>query len=235
VPKNGITRSVTPRSAGFVPGKAQPPIGTPRQRTQPSGLHLNGVEITPSLDGVTIFTIGHSTRALGDFVALLKESGIACVADVRAIRRSARYPHFNAEELGPALEEAGIVYRPIAALGGRRPRRKYGPSINTLWREEGFRNFADYAETPEFATGLAELRALSRERPTTIMCAEAVWWCCHRRLVADYLLVSGEEVRHILGPGKVEEARITEGAWVLPGGRLRYAAPDLFDRDGTKI
>jgi uncharacterized protein (DUF488 family) len=195
---------------------------------------LNGEEITPTLDYVTVFTIGHSTRTLGDFVALLKESGIACVVDVRSIPRSARYPHFNAEALGPALKEAGIAYWPIAALGGRRPRRKDGPSANTLWREEGFRNFADYAETPEFAIGLAELRALARERPTTIMCAEAVWWRCHRRLIADYLLASGEEVRHILGPGKVEEARITEGARVLSGGRLRYAAPDLFNRDITK-
>ena len=179
---------------------------------------------------MTVFTIGHSTRPLGDFIALLKESGVTCLVDVRAIPRSARYPHFNAETLGPALEAEGIAYRPALDLGGRRPKRKDAPSANTLWREEGFRNFADYAETPAFAAAFAALRETARNRPTAIMCAEAVWWRCHRRIIADYLLAAGEEVRHILGPGKVEPAQITDGARVLPGGGLRYAAPDLFER-----
>ncbi|MDE2228915.1 MAG: DUF488 domain-containing protein [Alphaproteobacteria bacterium] len=178
---------------------------------------------------MTIYTIGHSIRGLDEFLALLREHGIECVVDVRSIPRSGRYPHFNGGALAPALAGAGIVYRHMPGLGGRRGRRKGAPSRNTFWREEGFRNFADYAEGPDFARAFAELRALAYKRRTAIMCAEAVWWRCHRRIIADYLVAAGEEVRHILGPGKVETAVLTPEARVLPGGALRYAAPNLLD------
>ncbi|MGH6877073.1 MAG: DUF488 family protein [Rhizomicrobium sp.] len=182
---------------------------------------------------MTIYTIGHSTRSIDEFLALLRENGIACTVDVRSIPRSGRYPQFNSDALAAALAEAGIGYRHMAGLGGRRGRIKGAPSRNTFWREEGFRNFADYAETPPFAVALGELRALAHERPTTIMCAEAVWWRCHRRIISDYLVAAGEAVQHVLGPGKSEAARLTPEARVLPNGALRYAAPDLLNGSTT--
>ena len=178
---------------------------------------------------MTIYTIGHSTRSLDEFLALLREQGVECLVDVRSIPRSGRYPHFNGDALAPALQAASIAYRHMPGLGGRRGRMKGGASHNTFWREEGFRNFADYAEGPAFATALAELRALASERRVAIMCAEAVWWRCHRRIISDYLVAAGEEVRHIMGPGKSEAANLTPEARVQPGGALRYGAADLFD------
>jgi uncharacterized protein (DUF488 family) len=178
---------------------------------------------------VTIYTIGHSTRTIDEFVALLRENAIACVVDVRSIPRSGRHPQFNGDALAATLAEAGIGYRHSPGLGGRRGRIKGTPSRNTFWREEGFRNFADYAETPPFAAALGELRVLAHERPTAIMCAEAVWWRCHRRIISDYLVAAGEAVRHVLGPNKSETATLTPEARALPTGALRYAAPDLLD------
>ena len=178
---------------------------------------------------MTLYTIGHSTRGFDEFLALLREHGVACLVDVRSIPRSGRYPHFNGDALAPALQRANIVYRHMPGLGGRRGRTKGAPSRNTFWHEEGFRNFADYAESSNFAAALAELRALAHERPVAIMCAEAVWWRCHRRIISDYLVAAGEEVRHIMGPGKSEIATLTPEARTLPGGALRYAAADLFD------
>ena len=185
---------------------------------------------------MTIYTIGHSTRTLDEFLALLREHGVGCLVDVRSIPRSGRYPHFNGDALVPALQAAKIGYRHMPGLGGRRGRAKGAPSRNTFWREEGFRNFADYAESPAFATALAELRALVREQKVAIMCAEAVWWRCHRRIISDYLVAAGEEVRHIMGPGRSETAVLTPEALTLPGGALRYAAADLFDgvEDGRR-
>jgi len=178
---------------------------------------------------LTVFTIGHSTRDIGDFIGLLREAGIKAVADVRRFPRSKRYPQFNDQALAQSLAEADIVYRHFPALGGRRARRKDGPSPHTLWREEGFRNYADYAESPEFAAAFAALWDFTRAQPTAVMCAEALWWQCHRRIIADYLLAAGEPVEHILAAGKIEPASLTEGASVLPGGGVLYAAPDLFN------
>ena len=178
---------------------------------------------------MSLYTIGHSTRSLDEFVALLREHGVACVVDVRSIPRSGRYPHFNGDALAPALQAANVAYRHMPGLGGRRGRAKGALSRNTFWREEGFRNFADYAESPAFAAALAELLALAHEKPVAIMCAEAVWWRCHRRIISDYLVAAGEEVRHILGPGKSEAAVLTPEARKVPNGALRYAVADLFD------
>jgi uncharacterized protein (DUF488 family) len=172
----------------------------------------------------TIFTIGHSTRSLDQFIAALADAGADCVADVRRFPRSRRHPHFNAETLAQSLPAAALAYRHFEALGGRRQALAApAPSHNTLWREEMFRNYADYAETAEFRAALGGLRALAGERRVAIMCAEAVWWRCHRRIVADYLIAAGEEVVHILDKGKLEPARLTEGAVACPDGTVLYA------------
>jgi uncharacterized protein (DUF488 family) len=174
---------------------------------------------------MTIFTIGHSTRSIEDFLALLRGAGVAGIADVRRFPFSRRHPQFNGEALAASLADAGIAYRHFPALGGRRAALAQSP--HTLWREPGFRNYADYAETAPFKDAFAALRRFAAERPTSVMCAEAVWWRCHRRIVADYLIAAGEEVRHILD-GKIEPASLTPDATVRPDGTILYRAPSLF-------
>ena len=168
-----------------------------------------------------IFTIGHSTRSLDVFIALLASHGVRQLADIRTVPRSRRHPHFAADALARSLAGAGIVYRHMAALGGlRKPRRD---STNAGWRHPGFRGYADYMETAEFARALDELMAWSAEAPTAIMCAEAVWWQCHRQLVADALVARGVEVRHIMTGREAQAhtltrfARVREGAVTYPG------------------
>jgi uncharacterized protein (DUF488 family) len=179
-----------------------------------------------------VFTIGHSTRSVTELIALLGEAAADLVADVRAVPRSRTNPQFN----GPALQEelagAGIAYRYLPALGGRRHGRKES-SPNMLWRNESFRAYADYAGSAEFRAGLAELRALADQHRCAIMCAEAVWWRCHRRIIADYLLAAGDEVVHILAPGKLTPATLTPGAQPSADGGLVYPATGLaMDQDG---
>ena len=175
----------------------------------------------------TIFTIGHSTRTIAEFVALLQKVGVNLLVDVRSIPRSRTNPQFNADALPDALAEAGIRYRQLAALGGLRHRKKGAmPSPNTLWRVAAFRNYADYAATEAFRIGLDELRALARDNCCAIMCAEAVWWRCHRRIIADYLLANGVPVAHIMGQNKVDAATLTPGARMLPNGTLVYPAAE---------
>jgi uncharacterized protein (DUF488 family) len=175
----------------------------------------------------TIFTIGHSTRPIAEFVALLRqhEAAIDLLVDVRSIPRSRANPQFNASALPEALIDTGITYRHLPALGGLRQRtREAMPSPNTLWRVAAFRNYADYAATDAFRMGLDELRALARDNCCAIMCSEAVWWRCHRRIIADYLLAEGVPVAHIMGHHKIDPAKLTLGAQSLPGGTLVYAA-----------
>lgn len=168
------------------------------------------------------FTIGHSTRSIEDFIALLDSAGIKVLADVRTIPRSRTNPQFNADVLPQAI--APIAYRPIPALGGLRGRyRGNEPSPNTFWENESFRNYADYAATPAFREGLEQLKTLGHEHVCAFMCAEAVWWRCHRRIIADYLLAEGEEVFHIMGPGRIEPAKLTPAAQMVDGA-LVYAA-----------
>jgi uncharacterized protein (DUF488 family) len=170
-----------------------------------------------------VFTIGHSTRSFDEFLALLREAGIECVVDVRRFPMSRRHPQFNAEALAASLAAAGIGYRHVPALGGRRGKRVDGKeSPHTLWREESFRNYADYAETEPFRSALDDLLCLAREKRVALMCAEAVWWRCHRRLIADYLLAAGVPVEHILDRGKIERAELTPGAQIGRDGAILY-------------
>ena len=182
------------------------------------------------LAGDIVFTIGHSTRTLGDFVSLLRRVDVTLLVDVRSIPRSRTAPQFNGDTLPAALAADGIGYRHLRALGGRRHHRKGAPpSRNTYWRVAAFRNYADYAETDEFRAGLDGLSALARSSRCAIMCAEAVWWRCHRRIITDYLLAGGMRVEHIMGPGQVVPATLTPGARVMADGTLRYPAPEDFE------
>jgi len=127
--------------------------------------------------------------------------------------RSRSNPQFNADVLPRALSDAGIGYEHIASLGGLRSRRReVTPEVNAFWENASFHNYADYAMSDAFVAGLERLRALGAEAPCAVMCAEALWWRCHRRIIADYLIAAGEEVRHIMADGKVNEARMTSAA-----------------------
>ena len=169
-----------------------------------------------------IFTIGHSTRSAAELIALLGEGAADLVADVRAFPRSRTNPQFNGPVLQETLAAVGIAYRFLPSLGGRRHGRRESP--NTLWKNASFRAYADYAGTPDFRAGLEELCALAGEHRCAIMCAEAVWWRCHRRIIADYLLTAGFEVVHILGRGKLTPASLTPGARPVGDGGLIYPA-----------
>ena len=176
---------------------------------------------------MTVFTIGHSTRDVGAFIALLQGAGVDGVADVRRFPFSRRYPHFNGEALAGSLAAAGIGYRHFPALGGRRGPARDGESRHTLWRVPAFRNYSDYAETPEFRAAFAALQRLAGERTVAVMCAEAVWWRCHRRIIADYLIAAGCSVDHILD-GKIEAAVLTPEASPQPDGSILYRTPSLL-------
>lgn len=172
---------------------------------------------------MAVYTIGHSTRSQDELIGLLREAGVRLLLDVRSFPRSRANPQFNSDVLADALAGAGIGYRHMKALGGRRAAQDLGqPSPNGLWRQGAFRNYADYALSPTFGQALEELRRAAREQCCAIMCAEAVWWRCHRRIIADYLLAAGEEVRHILGPGQIEPAALTPGAVPQADGAVHY-------------
>jgi uncharacterized protein (DUF488 family) len=172
----------------------------------------------------SIYTIGHSTRTVAELVNLLRQAGVDLLVDVRSVPRSRTNPQFNTDALPQALAEAGVEYRHIRALGGLRHKPKGAPpSPNTLWRSDPFRNYADYALTEPFRAGLAELRGLAEQHVCAIMCAEAVWWRCHRRIVADYLLAGDVAVAHIMAAGKIEPARLIPGAVPQPDGTILYS------------
>jgi len=174
---------------------------------------------------MTVYTIGHSTRPIGEFGALLRERAVQVVADVRSIPRSRANPQFNIETLPAALAEYGVDYQHIPELGGRRHRRRDAPpSPNTFWRNESFRNYADYTATDAFKTGITRLEELVRLHCCAIMCSETLWWRCHRRIISDYLLEQGIQVLHIMGPHKVEPASLTPNARRLSDGTLIYPA-----------
>jgi uncharacterized protein (DUF488 family) len=160
-----------------------------------------------------LFTIGHSTRSLDEFIGLLRAHQIVQLADIRTVPRSRRHPHFSIDALSKSLPAAGIAYRHMPGLGGlRKPRRD---STNTAWRHEGFRGYADYMQTGEFEQALEELIEWARTPETVILCAEAVWWRCHRQLVADALVARGITVRHIMSARAAPVHSITDFAQVV--------------------
>jgi uncharacterized protein (DUF488 family) len=178
----------------------------------------------------TFFTIGHSTRPLADFVALLQAVQVELVVDVRTVPRSRTNPQYNRDVLPEALSQYGIDYRHLAALGGLRGRaRDVAPAVNGFWTNDSFHHYADYALGAAFHAGFEELRELGHRQTSAIMCAEAVWWRCHRRIIADYLIAAGETVCHILGKGHVEPARLTVAARPDASGVVRYPADAATD------
>lgn len=175
------------------------------------------------------FTIGHSTHALGAFAALLEGAGARWVVDVRTVPRSRKNPHYNRDTLPAALAPLGLGYRHIAALGGLRSRAKsVPPEVNAFWQNQSFHNYADYAMSAAFHAGLEELIRTGEEKPCAIMCAEGLWWRCHRRIITDYLLAAGEAVSHIMPGGEVVPASMSEAARPAPDGVISYPAPDLL-------
>ena len=171
------------------------------------------------------FTIGHSNRSLEVFVALLRQADVTLVADIRKMPRSRTNPQFNETALPQALAGFGIGYDHVASLGGLRGKTAaMAPDINGFWTNKSFHNYADYALTEPFQAGLAHLLGAGRKQRCTLMCSEAVWWRCHRRIVADYLIANGREVFHIMGEGRLVPARLTPGAVVQAEGTIAYPA-----------
>jgi len=169
-----------------------------------------------------IWTIGHSTREIDSFVSLLEENGIKLLADVRSLPGSKRYPQFNREALAESLRDGGIRYEHFPELGGRRKPKP--DSRNTAWRNASFRAYADHMETEEFQKGIERLLVLAGEvGPAAVMCAEAVWWRCHRSLISDYLKSRGIEVMHILDANKTQPHPFTSAARIV-NGELNYEA-----------
>ena len=171
------------------------------------------------------FTIGHSTHSLEAFVALLQEAGVQRVMDIRKMPGSRKFPQFDEDALAQGLTGHGLGYEHVALLGGLRGKSAdVAPGTNAWWENASFRRYADYACTPAFAEGLAHLIEVGRGQRCAMMCSEVLWWRCHRRIVTDHLLARGETVWHIMGPGKLEAARLSEGAVVGQGGGVAYPA-----------
>jgi uncharacterized protein (DUF488 family) len=171
--------------------------------------------MNPMETQLSVWTVGHSTRPIDEFIAALQSFSISALVDVRSYPGSRRYPQFNKPNLAASLAGVEIHYRHAPELGGRR--RAKPDSINMAWRNEMFRGYADYMDTEEFREGIERLLGLARESRTAIMCAEAVWWKCHRSLIADYLKVRGVAVLHIMGEGKSEEHPFTSAARIVKG------------------
>jgi uncharacterized protein (DUF488 family) len=175
----------------------------------------------------TVFTIGHSTHPIDEFIGLLRQAGIERVVDVRSIPRSGTNPQFNSDALSESLAAAGIGYSHLGALGGRRGRQRgAAPSPNQLWQNQAFRNYADYAMSETFRAGMEQLKSLAARERCAVMCAETLWWRCHRRIISDYLLADGVAVAHIMGAGKVEPATLTPGARPSADGEVLYPVED---------
>lgn len=174
----------------------------------------------------TIWTIGHSTRPIDVFLDLLTAHEIKLLADVRRFPGSKRHPQFNREALAAALVSRQIGYAHFPEFGGRR--KPHPDSRNTNWRNAAFRGYADHMETEEFRQGIARLLGLvASTGPTALMCAEAVWWSCHRSLIADYLKARGHEILHIIDEKKTQPHPYTSAAEIIDG-RLSYSAATLL-------
>ncbi len=166
-----------------------------------------------------IFTVGHSTRSAEEFARILKAHGVQVLVDVRSFPGSRRFPQFNRTILAESLAESGIEYKHEPRLGGRR--RPRADSLNTAWKNASFRAYADYMETEEFKEGLEDLLELAADKRVAVMCAEALWWRCHRSLISDYLKASGNKVVHIVNETKTEEHPFTSAARIVQG-QLSY-------------
>ncbi|MGN6291286.1 MAG: DUF488 domain-containing protein [Chitinophagaceae bacterium] len=175
----------------------------------------------------TIYTIGHSTHSVNDFISILQSFDIRALVDIRRFPGSRKYPGFNKEQLAEELQKDGINYIHLEELGGRRKARVN--SKNNRWRNESFRGYADYMETDEFEKSVAELEAIALKQRTAYMCSEAVWWRCHRSMVSDYLKAKGWTVLHIMAKGKTEEHPYTSPARVV-NGHVFYYDEDLFNQ-----
>lgn len=163
-------------------------------------------------------TIGHSTRSVAEVVGMLRAARVGLLVDVRSFPRSRTNPGFNIDSFPGDLAQVQIGYRHMAALGGRRPRQPVAPEVNALWRVQSFHNYADYALGIDFRAALAELLTLGTRQIVALMCSEAVWWRCHRRIITDHLLAAGHPVTHLMAPGRNEAARLTEGAVITAQG-----------------
>lgn len=171
-----------------------------------------------------LFTVGHSERSIEEFVALLQSAEIDLVIDVRRLPGSRRHPQFNEDALGDSLQAVGIRFDRIPELAGRRPVSKDVPfEVNAFWQNRSFHNYADHALSEEFRVGFKKLLDRGQELRTTVMCSEAVWWRCHRRIIADHLIGHGEDVIHLMGEGRQHPAELTAGA-VVKDGALVYPA-----------
>ncbi|WP_155264696.1 DUF488 family protein [Sphingomonas segetis] len=160
-----------------------------------------------------MFTIGHSTRTIPEFVEVLRTGAVELVIDVRTVPRSRTNPQYNFDVLPDELRPWQLTYERIAELGGLRGRSKsVPPEVNGFWQNRSFHNYADYALSDEFGCALERLLSIASERRTAIMCAEAVWWRCHRRIIADYVLTRGRSVFHLMGEGRQEPAKLTPTA-----------------------
>jgi uncharacterized protein (DUF488 family) len=170
---------------------------------------------------MNLWSIGHSTHRLDEFVDLLAGHEISSLVDIRTVPKSRRHPHFSSDSLARSLPERGIAYTHVPRLGGFRHPRADSP--NAGWRNESFRGYADYAMTDEFAAGLAELRRVAEAERTAMMCSEALWWRCHRRLVADRLVVAGDAVLHIGADGRASAHELTPIAFVSGDWQITYS------------
>jgi uncharacterized protein (DUF488 family) len=181
------------------------------------------VTLSQTAMSLPFFTVGHSTRSIPEFAQLLRAGEVAMVADIRTVPRSRTNPQYNLDTLPDVLAAYQVDHTRIEALGGLRGRsRDVSPVVNGWWKNRSFHNYADYALSEQFRQGLEELTALGRDRRVAMMCSEAVWWRCHRRIVADYLLLRGEEVIHLMGTDRVESATLTPAARPASDGAITY-------------
>lgn len=171
------------------------------------------------------YTIGHSNRAPEVVIDMLRAARIGLLIDVRSFPKSRSNPDFNDDRFPDRLAEVQIGYRHMLALGGRRKKQpQVDEAVNDFWRVRSFQNYADYALGPEFQAAFAELLELGSEQRVAMMCSEAVWWRCHRRIITDYLLLNGHEVQHLMAPGRTDPAKPSDGAERQPDGRVVYPA-----------
>ena len=176
--------------------------------------------------GPQVLTVGHSTHPIDEFIELLGGAGVTRIVDIRKLPGSRKFPQFNADELADSLRGAGIAYEREERLGGlRKSTAAVDPEVNAFWRNASFHRYADYATTSEFRAGLQRLLELAgADGLPALMCAEAVWWRCHRRIVADHLIAHGVEVGHLMPDGRCSRAELTAGAQIDAESAVRYPA-----------